>query len=272
VKGKYSPGVERVVSLLEKAVAPEKKRKFVSFVDPDARFGRKRQAIKFAGYKAHIVEDESQIVTSAETIPGNENEGSEAHLESLLQKEEEKGLTADAVVCDALYDSLSNRVNLKKRGMKPYIPEKRENKRVSNFIYREKEDTLICQEGYASMGKIRQENGHLYYFSSHTCSVCPRSEACTHSKNRQRVYVSDSHLLYLEADPEKRKTALQKRKRIEAKFGEAKKHHLLTRARYRGRWRVAIQVFMTFLVTNLKRMIELLRPKANRMKLTFLPG
>ena len=68
------------MSLLEKAVEPEKKRKFVSFVDPEARFGRKSKDIKFAGYKAHIVEDESQIVTSVETIPGNENEGSEVRL------------------------------------------------------------------------------------------------------------------------------------------------------------------------------------------------
>ena len=77
VKGKHSPRIERVVSLLEKAVEPEKKRKFVSFVDPEARFGRKNKGIKFAGYKAHIIEDESQIVTNVETIPGNENEGSE---------------------------------------------------------------------------------------------------------------------------------------------------------------------------------------------------
>jgi len=272
VKGKYSSRIERVVSLLEKAVEPEKKRKFVSFVDPDARFGRKSKDIKFAGYKAHIVEDESQIVTSVETIPGNENEGSEVHLESLLQKEEEKGLTSEAVACDALYDSLANRVNLEKRGMKPYIPEKRKNKQVNNFIYSEKEDTLICQEGYSSIGKTRQEDGYLHYFSSDTCSLCGRREECINHKNRARVYVSDSHLLYLKADPEKRKKALEKRKRIEAKFGEAKKHHFLARARYRGRWRVAIQVFMTFLVMNLKRMIKLFHIKENSVKVALSSG
>jgi len=47
--------------------------------------------------------------------------------------------------------------------------------------------------------------------------------------------VSDSHLLYIKADPEEKKKALEKRKRIEAKFGEAKKHHRMARARYRGR-------------------------------------
>jgi len=111
-------------------------------------------------------------------------------IESLLQKEEEKGLTSGAVACDALYDSLSNRVNLEKRGMKPYIPEKRENKRVSNFIYSEKEDTLICPEGYSSIGKTRQEDGYLYYFSSDTCSLCGRREECINHKNRGQVWGS----------------------------------------------------------------------------------
>jgi len=41
VKGKCSFRVEKIVNLLEKAVEPGKKRKLVSFADPEARFGRK---------------------------------------------------------------------------------------------------------------------------------------------------------------------------------------------------------------------------------------
>ena len=123
VQGKYSSKVEEIARLLEKVVDPTEKRKLVSFVDPDARFGRKSKDKKFAGYKAHIVEDESQIVTSCETLPGNENEGSEANLESMLQKEDKKELKTEAIVCDALYDSLSNRLKIEKRKKKHYIPQ-----------------------------------------------------------------------------------------------------------------------------------------------------
>lgn len=235
IKGKYSSKVEEIAHLLEQVIDPTEKRKLVSFVDPDARFGRKSKDKKFAGYKAHIVEDESQIVTSCETLPGNENEGSEANLESMLQKEDKKELKTEAVVCDALYDSLSNRRSIEKRKKKHYIPEKREKKRVNDFIYSEKEDKLICGKGYSSIGKTRQEDGYLYYFSSDSCRGCDRRKKCSFNKDRARVYVSDSHLLYLKADPEERKKALEKRKRIEAKFGEAKKHHQMARARYRGR-------------------------------------
>ena len=272
VKGKYSSNVEKIVNLLERTVDPTRKRELVSFVDSDARFGRKTNEKKFAGYKAHVVEDESQIVTSVETIPGNENEGSKENLESLLQKEDEKKLNSEGVTCDALYDSLSNRLNIEKREMKHYIPEKKKNKKLNNFIYSEKEDKLICQEGFSSIGKSKYSDGYLYYFSSEVCKSCNRKKECPLNKDRARVYVSDSHILYIKSDPEQKKKALEKRKRIEAKFGEAKKHHRMARARYRGKWRVAIQVFMSFIVMNLKRMIKLLNRKENSVKLALSSG
>jgi len=92
------------------------------------------------------------------------------------------------------------------------------------------------------------------------------------SMNSPTLYVSESHLLYLETDPEERRKASRKRRRIEAKFGEAKKHHRMARARYRGRWRVAIQVFMTFIVMNLKRMVKLLEIKQDSVSLALPSG
>ena len=256
VKGKHSFRVEELTNLLEKVAHPEKKRKLVSFVDPEARFGT-----KFAGYKAHIAKDESEIVTSCQTLPGDENEGERGNLESLLQKEDEKGLTAEAVAGDALYDSLANRLTIKRRKMKPFIPEKRKKKKLDRFIYTEKEDKFICERGYSSIGKTYYKDAYVYYFPSRLCRGCHESKKCRLSMDSPTLYVSESHLLYLETDPEERRKASRKRKRIEAKFAEAKKHHRMARARYRGRWRVAIQVFMTFIVMNSKRTVKLLEIK-----------
>ncbi|MEW6047499.1 MAG: transposase, partial [Bacillota bacterium] len=52
------------------------------------------------------------------------------------------------------------------------------------------------------------------------------------------------------------------RKMIERKFGEAKWWHRMDRARYRGKWRVAIQVLMTFIVLNAKRIARLLAERS----------
>jgi len=267
VKGKHSSRVEELTNLLEKVAHPEKKRKLVSFVDPEARFGT-----RFAGYKAHIAKDESEIVTSCMTLPGDENEGEKSNLESLLQKEDEKGLSGEAVAGDALYDSLANRLTIKKRKMKPFIPEKREKKRLDEFIYTEKEDKFICRRGYSSIGKTYYKDAYVYYFPSRLCRQCDENKKCRLSRNSPTLYVSESHLLYLETDPEERRKASRKRRRIEAKFGEAKKHHRMARARYRGRWRVAIQVFMTFMVMNLKRMVKLLKIKQDSVSLALPSG
>ena len=86
------------------------------------------------------------------------------------------------------------------------------------------------------------------------------------------MYVSYSHLLYLKATPEEMRKAQHRRTRIEAKFGEAKKHYGMVRARYRGRWRVAIQVLMSFLVMNLKRVVKLIEMREDSATLAFSPG
>lgn len=179
---------------------------------------------------------------------------------------------SEAVVGDALYDSFSNRVNIEKRGMKHHIPEKRNNKKVNEFIYNRREDQLICPEGYSSIGKTPYENGYLYCFSPYFCRECQRKKKCRLNKDRARIYLSGSHLLFIKTNPEENKKALEKRKRIEAKFGEAKKHYQMARAKYRGRWRVAIQVFMTFIVMNLKRVVKLLKAKKAVAKLAVSSG
>jgi IS5 family transposase len=59
--------------------------------------------------------------------------------------------------------------------------------------------------------------------------------------------------------------ALEKRKGIERKSGEAKKWHELRRARYRGKWRETIQVLITFIVVNIKRMVKILKEGFNKV-------
>jgi len=51
------------------------------------------------------------------------------------------------------------------------------------------------------------------------------------------------------------------RYQVEQKFAEGKKKHGLGKARYRGRWKVHLQGLLTYLVMNLKRIVNLLMPK-----------
>ena len=64
--------------------------------------------------------------------------------------------------------------------------------------------------------------------------------------------------------------SIPKRKQIEKKFGEEKKHHGLDRARYLGLKKYTVQAYMTAIVVNLKR-IMLLTSLNNQVCLAKIP-
>lgn len=259
-KGNFTKQVDDKLAILEKITKGQSEDKVVSFLDLDARTGKTTPSKPFTGYKTHISEDESEIVTSVDTLKGNQNEGKE--LKNLLEKDQAKGIKHLATVGDAIYDTAQARREIKKRKMGGYIPSRINEKKLDNFIYDPKSDEVICKQGHASISKTRQDQGDLYIFSAGHCKACPDKANCPKpNNNRIRVYVSDVYKLRIGEDKQLRKEALIKRKMIERKFAEAKRWHGLSRARYRGKWRVAIQVLMTFLVMNAKRITRLLKEK-----------
>lgn len=76
----------------------------------------------------------------------------------------------------------------------------------------------------------------------------------------------DYHLKRRDENPQG-KGALKIQSMIERRFWGGKKWMGLRRARYRRKWRVAIQALMTFWVMNVKRMVKLLRGKEQEMGL-----
>ena len=267
-------GVKDLIALLETASGQQERKaadplhkepgEVVTFADKDARRGAKSKTKRFVGYKAHIAMDEgSNIVTSARTIPGNTNEGNKNETKELLDEDKQKGIKHEAVAADSLYDSCDNRKNIHSRNMRAFISsrDKRRKKNLDNFIYDNKTDTLICPEGHSPISKSRQGTRDLFIFSAKACRNCPKQRDCPRlNKDRVRITVSDNYRLSILDNVPEKKEAFVKRRDIERKFGEAKVWHRLGRARYRERKRVAIQVFMTFLVLNVKRMASLLTP------------
>jgi transposase len=274
VKDTINPDTEELLALLETAVNQQERKadnpghsepeQIVSFTDTDARFGCKSDKKRFVGYKAHVsLDEESGIVTSVRTIGGNRNEGAHQEVEKLLEDDASKNVTHQAVAADSLYDSYENRNQIHKQHMRAFIPSRTKagnrKRHLDNFIYDREKDTIICPEGYSPISKTEQEQGSLYIFSTAQCRNCPNIHNCpTPNGDRVRVYVSNDYRLKLMDDIPTRLEALVKRKGIERKFGEVKKWHGLSRARYRQRWRVAIQNFMTFSVVNIKRIMALL--------------
>lgn len=234
----------------------------ISLSDEDARHGAKSKTKRFFGYKAHVSIDEgSDIITSAKTLNGNRNEGHRHEVKELLDDDKSKGVTQKAVAADSLYDSYYNRTEIHNRNMRAFIPGgyQGRNGNLKRFTYDNKNDTLVCPEGHMAISRYRQDNRDLFIFSRKQCAHCGQIEACPKLNNgRVRVNVSDNYRMYMVDNIPEKTGIYSKRKIVERKFGEGKLWHGLQRARYRKRARVAIQVFMTFLVLNIKRMVNLL--------------
>jgi len=265
--------VKEVITLLETALGQQTRKaddpkhkepdEVVTFADKDARRGAKSITKRFVGYKAHASMDEgSNIVTSVRTIPGNRNEGAKDETRELLDDDKSKKITHEAVAADSLYDSYENRKNIHKQHMRAFITRsKKGNSKLSHFIYDDKNDTVICPQGYSAPYKYRQGTATRFYFPGKLCRKCPNEGTCPNlHRGRVLMTVSDNHRLSLIDNVPEKKEAFVKRRSIERKFGEAKVWHKLNRARYRERTRVAIQVFMTFMALNIKRMATLLVP------------
>jgi hypothetical protein len=77
--------------------------------------------------------DESGIVTSINTLPGNESESMD--LPELLEKERIKGIEGNAVTAGALYNSTKNREFTHRMGLKVYIPPRIRERDNEGFVY-----------------------------------------------------------------------------------------------------------------------------------------
>ena len=127
---------------------------------------------------------------------------------------------------------------------------------------------MICPERKRSLGKVRVDNGDLYYFSMHDCAGCPRQAACLtrgertgKAQPRRRVYLSDVRkrkVVAGAAGKAWRKAHLRVRGYIEAKFDEQMNRHGLRLARYWGRAKVTVQVLLNAITVNAKRAVKLL--------------
>ncbi|MBL7543863.1 MAG: transposase [Bdellovibrionaceae bacterium] len=75
----------------------------------------------------------------------------------------------------------------------------------------------------------------------------------------KKLLLSDYYQIWLrtlekQKDPEFKKKLWERMWKMEGIFAEAKSHHGLRKARYRGRWKVQTQVYVVSMVQNLKRL------------------
>lgn len=239
----------------------------VSFVDADARWGRKGPDKAYCGYKTHqALDPDSRLITAVDVLPGNANEA--VRTDVLLSQEQGQLAEGVTVIGDGLYakaGTVAQVEALKGRACFSGLWAKRVSDR---FDYEAGTDRMVCAAGKASIGKVRVGQGDLYYFSMLDCHSCPQAPKCLSpgeqkgkAPPRRRVYLSDVRkrkVLAGQAGRAWRREQYRVRYRIEAKFDEQMNRHGLRRARYWGLAKVTLQVLLNIITVNLKRVVRLL--------------
>jgi transposase len=260
--------------ILDQSVSPDPKGKILSVHDPDARTGKHGDF--YDGYQLDISLDaDSELITQVDSQPANQDEA--ANARKLIEREEQAhsndvaALSMDGIAFRG--DVLRSLQDPQGLGLQDFVPPRQWPSyqgpyfTPEDFHLQDEGRLLICRAEAETRIRYRNTNdsGWLFEFKRSQCRACPLLHRCLAqlpAKHGRKVIKNDYEAEYRAArELAKTQAYAQVRRehpRVERKLAEIVRFHGGRRARYRGRWRVAIQYLLTALVINLKRMVKLL--------------
>ena len=271
--------LQRALAVATKLLAdhadPEAGDRLASAIDPDARNGKHGQF--YVGYLVDVAMDaDSEIVTAVNVLPANGAEAADAvtliQQEEAAQANDVQGLSMDGAgyngpVLRTLTDPEG--LNLDVTVPPPATPERTTfgPERFSLQVLDNGARVLTCPNGKTSRPRQHNANPHAtqFIFQAEQCAGCPLREQCLPNPARKsgRTVVKNDYQAEYEKIKAKAKTPEYEQTRrvhprIERKLNEIARHHRCRRACYRGRPKVLVQVLLTTLVVNVKRIVKLL--------------
>lgn len=243
----------------------------LSAIDPDARFGWKSYTKSFFGYKEHIAMTEEEIITAVEVTGGSSDDGKQ--FKELLDQTLSTGIEVHEIIADTAYSGKDNLAEMKSKKIQPVVPLNpvvhNGGSRQEGFTYNKDADFVICPAGQNSIRKAVQgskksgdSRSLVFYFDIHKCTACPLKEGCLKPGAKNKTYsiriIAEHYKEHIEFEnSEVFQERIRRRPIIEHKNAELKRYHGLTRAKYRGLFRMQIQAILTAFTVNVKRMIKL---------------
>jgi transposase len=240
-----------------------------SLVDKDARVGAKSKTDSFFGYKAEIaMELDERIITAVDVHSGEYADGTA--FGGLMDKTLRSGVKVTSLMGDKAYfrrDILDRALEMK---AETFIPISACAYRVDEemFFYNKDSDQWFCVMGNATVSlrrKKRMKNNKeyevlIYRFSKEQCAQCAKRTECMGKSTRatRELRVSASTARFYEESQRQKDPAFfkgyRKRAALEWKNAEMKCHHGMARAKGYGLRSVSVQVKLTALAVNCKRM------------------
>jgi len=240
-----------------------------STTDPDATMTTSSHTHRMEPfYKQHgAVDDTCGVIVDVNVTTGQDSEGSQ--LPNQIKRiEENTGMEIKTLSADAGYAYGKNYQHLEDKNIDAIIPPQKENncpKRLPlrRFKYDSNNKVVKCPGGKVLTRRTESPKGWGYRSNAKDCRHCKLRKRCLseHVKSRS-IMISHGYEALLRArrrhrNPDKkfRQTYSRHRWKVEGMHGEAKTQHGLRRAVRRGLTNVAIQVYLTAAVINLKRLV-----------------
>lgn len=246
----------------------------ISTTDPDASMTTSSHTYHMEPfYKQHTaVDDTAGVIVDVDLTTGQGSEGKQLP-QQIERIEENIGKSVKTITADSAYAYTSNYALLEQRRIEAIIPPQTERTRsrripIRRFKHDAKNKIVRCPCGRILRRSSRDGNGWIYRANPKDCRGCRLRHRCISKTARARtILITDNYESLLRArrrrrDWDEKLCCLYRRHRwqIEGRHGEAKTGHGLRRAVRRGLANVAIQVYLTAAVMNLKRLAAFLSP------------
>jgi len=237
-----------------------------SRTDPDCSLATKRKTLPLEpSYKHHVAtDDQSGVVVAMVTTTGETGEGT-VLPELLAQAEANTGVVASAVTGDSGYASAENFGLLERQGCAAVIAMQRERrpKKLPKERFRidRRKRRAKCPAG--RWMKAREGADGTVTYRGQGCGACPLRSRCVPDSTKVRtIQVAPDDEAWVRAKRRQRRgwdeptRALYDRHRALAEGSNAqlKEQHGLRRARWRGRWKAAVQALLAATVVNLNKL------------------
>ena len=243
-----------------------------SKTDPDATLTTSNRNRRMEpSFKQHTaVDDKSGVIVDVSITTGEVNDG-DIILKQVDSIQENTKKQIKSVTADSGYAYAKIYAGLEKRSIDPIIPPKKiaymeKAYPQQRFKYDGKHKIVKCPKGKTLYRSSRARHGWYYRSRCPICRKCSLYDQCIPAKaDRRTIVISDGHEALLRArrrrsqwDQSVYRLYSRHRWRVEGSHGEAKVQYGLARAIRRGISNVSIQVYLTAMVMNLKRLAAFL--------------
>lgn len=250
------------------ATPPAEKEITESKIDPESGLFHKGEHKKCFAYNAQVACDKHGWILGGTISSGNRHDSTE--FEGIYEEVKKNVGKPKKIVADAGYKTPAIAKKLNEEAVEGYMPYTRPKTKDGHFtkreyVYDEYYDCYICPNNKTLEYSTTNREGYREYKSNREeCKDCPYLTKCTASKNTTKVVTRHIWEEHIEAIEENRYTRsgqeiYEKRKEtIERIFADGKEKHGMRYTRYKGKVKVHVQLLLTLMTMNLKKLTKFL--------------